>query len=175
VSDSRNELVSWGKSLFFAIGIAFVIRTFLFAPYIVEGSSMEPTLHNHEKVFVNKASDFSRGDIIIIKGAEENYVKRVIGFSGDKIEMKNDQLFINGDMIKETYLSENLKAAQQLGSKLTGDFGPIIVPDNHYFVMGDNRLRSMDSRNGLGFIKEGQIIGKGAFIFFPLTEIRLVK
>lgn len=175
MSDSKKELISWGKSLIFAVGIAFVVRTFLFAPYIVEGSSMEPTLHNQEKVFVSKAGDFSRGDIIIIKGTEKNYVKRVIGFPGDRVEMSNDQLFINGELVKEAYLSENLKAAQQLGSKLTGDFGPITVPKGHYFVMGDNRLRSMDSRNGLGFIKENQIVGTGELIFFPLTEIRMVK
>ncbi|WP_285858620.1 signal peptidase I [Neobacillus niacini] len=175
VSDSRNELVSWGKSLFIAIGIAFVIRTFLFAPYMVEGSSMEPTLHDEEKVFVYKAGEFNRGDIVIIKGTEKNYVKRVIGFPGDQVEMKTDQLYINGEIVKETYLSENLKAAQQLGSKLTGDFGPITVPKDHYFVMGDNRLHSTDSRNGLGFIKGNQIVGTSEFIFFPVTEIRFVK
>lgn len=175
MTDTKSELVSWGKSLIIAVGIAFVVRTFLFAPYIVEGSSMEPTLHNQDKVFVNKAGDFSRGDIIIIKGPEKNYVKRVIGFPGDRVEMKNDQLFINGEAVKESYLSENLKAAQQLGSKLTGDFDAITVPKGHYFVMGDNRLRSMDSRNGLGFIKEDTIVGTSEFIFFPLTEIRMVK
>lgn len=106
---------------------------------------MEPALHNQEKMFVNKSVDFSRWDIVIIKGQVDNYVKRVIGFPGDKAEMKNDQLLINDKVFKEPYLSHNLKMAQKLGSRLTGDFGPIIVPRHHYFVMGDNR-----------FIQQGQ-------------------
>lgn len=172
---AKKELVSWGKSILIALGIAFVVRTFLFSPYIVEGSSMEPTLHNHEKIFVNKSVGFSRGDIVIIKGSAENYVKRIIGFPGDRIEMKNDQLFINGKSFKETYLSSNMKLAQQQGSKLTEDFGPIIVPKHHYFVMGDNRLFSRDSRNGLGYIKEESIVGKSEFVFYPFTDVRMVK
>ncbi|MED4205664.1 signal peptidase I [Neobacillus mesonae] len=172
---SKKELVSWGKSLLIALGIALVVRTFFFSPYIVEGSSMEPTLHDQEKMFVNKSVDFVSGDIVIIKGPAENYVKRVIGFPGDKIEMKNDQLFINGEISKEPYLSHNLKAAQEIGSRLTEDFGPFIVPKGRYFVMGDNRLHSTDSRNGLGLIKEESIVGKTEFIFFPFTEVRVVK
>ena len=147
-SRAKKEIFSWGKSLLAALGIAFIVRTFVFAPYIVEGASMEPTLHNHEKIFVARLTitgDIKRGEIIIIKGKEENYVKRVIGLPGDTVEMKNDQLLINDKVFKEPYLSHNLKMAQKLGSRLTGDFGPIIVPRHHYFVMGDNR-----------FIQQGQ-------------------
>lgn len=177
-SNPKRELFGWGKSLIIAVGIAFVIRTFLFAPYIVEGASMEPTLHNQEKIVVNKvyySASFSRGDIVIIKGPTKNYVKRIIGTPGDKIEMFDDQLLINGEPIKESYLSENRKAAELMSSKLTGDFGPIIIPAKHYFVMGDNRLRSMDSRNGLGFIKQSEIVGKSEFVIFPFTNIRNVE
>lgn len=177
-SNSKKEFVGWGKSLVIAAGMAALIRTFLFSPYIVEGASMEPTLHNQEKIFVNKvyySSQFTRGDIVIIKGPTENYVKRVIGKPGDKIEMKDDQLLINGEPYKEAYLSENRKEAKSIGSKLTGDFGPIVVPTDHYFVMGDNRLRSMDSRNGLGFIKQSEIIGKSEFVIYPFSDLRTVK
>lgn len=155
--NTKKELMSWGKALFIAFGIAFVVRAFLFSPYIVEGASMEPTLHNQEKIMVNKfnlTDRFNRGEIIIIKGKEENYVKRIIGLPGDKVEMKNDKLYINGVLYKESYLSQNRKLAEQSGSKLTGDFGPITVPKNKFFVMGDNRLYSMDSRNGLGYIQK---------------------
>ncbi|NRD77908.1 signal peptidase I [Bacillus sp. BRMEA1] len=89
--------------------------------------------------------------------------------------MKNDQLFINGKLCKEPYLAENLKAAKEMGSMLTGDFGPLILPADRYFVMGDNRLRSMDSRNGLGFIKQSAIIGKGEIVLYPFADIRNVK
>ncbi|WP_042357089.1 signal peptidase I [Bacillus rubiinfantis] len=172
---AKVELISWGKSVIIALAIVFIVRTFFFSPYIVEGSSMEPTLYNQEKIFVNKTVDFSRGDIIIIKGSDKNYVKRLIGFPGDKIEMKEDQLFVNGKKFEEPYLSDNLKEARQIGSRLTENFGPINVPKHYYFVMGDNRLYSMDSRNGLGFIKEERIVGKSEFVFYPFAEVRIVK
>lgn len=175
---TKNEIKSWGKSICVALGIAFVVRTFLFAPYMVEGASMEPTLHNHEKIFVNKlnvSDNFSRGEVVIIKGEEKNYVKRIIGLPGDTIEMKKDQLFINGIQYEESYLYQNRKLAKQTGNLLTGDFGPEIVPENNYFVMGDNRLHSMDSRNGLGYIQEENIVGKTEFVFLPFSQIRNIN
>ncbi|WP_026580813.1 signal peptidase I [Bacillus sp. J33] len=168
------DVKGWLKSLLFSLGIAMIIRAFLFSPYYVEGASMDPTLHDQEKIFVNKFEELDRGDIVIIKGQDKNYVKRLIGFPGDEIEMKNDQLFINGNRWDESYLSENRKAAEGLVNNLTGDFGPLIVPEHHYFVMGDNRLKSLDSRNGLGFIPEGQIIGVSKFVFYPFENIRVV-
>jgi signal peptidase I len=172
---TKREAKSWGKSLFVAFGIAMIVRTFLFSPYLVEGSSMEPTLHNQEKILVNKLNwtdSFHIGEIVIIKGKEENYVKRIIGLSGDTIVMKNDKLTINGVLFEESYLSQNRELAKQTGSQLTGDFGPITVPKNKYFVMGDNRLYSKDSRNGLGFITKEDIIGQSPFVFFPISHIR---
>ncbi|QCJ41328.1 signal peptidase I [Bacillus sp. S3] len=177
-SNSKREILGWGKSLLIAVGVTVVIRTFLFSPYMVEGASMEPTLHNQEKIFVNKmnyVTSFNRGDVVIIKGPTENYVKRIIGTPGDQLEMNDDELLINGVPVKESYLTENRKDAEKRGSLLTGDFGPIIVPAKHYFVMGDNRLKSMDSRNGLDFIKETAIVGKSEFVIFPFSNIRNVK
>ena len=174
----RNEIKSWAKSICIALGVTLVVRTFIFAPYIVEGASMEPTLHNHEKIFVNKfnvTDNFKRGEIVIIKGIEVNYVKRIIALPGDTIEMRKDKLFINGVQFEESYLSQNRKQAEQKGSLLTGDFGPEIVPENNYFVMGDNRLHSMDSRNGLGYIQKETIVGKPEFVFLPFTQIRNIK
>jgi signal peptidase I len=174
----NNELKGWGKSLFIAFGIAIIVRTFLFAPYTVEGASMEPTLHDEEKIFVNKLNftdDFSRGEIVIIKGKEKNYVKRIIGLPGDTILVKNDKLYINGVLSKEPYLAHNLALAKKMGSHLTGDFGPIKVPKNNYFVMGDNRLYSTDSRNGLGTFTKEQIVGQSEFVYFPFLEIRDTK
>lgn len=174
----KKELKSWGKSLLIALGIAFVIRSFLISPYIVEGASMEPTLHDQEKVIVNKLNftgNFDRGEIVIIKGKTKNYVKRIIGLPGDRIEVKNDVLHVNGVICKEPYLSKNREIAKQMGSRLTGDYGPITVPKNKYFVMGDNRLVSKDSRNGLGFIDKKRIVGKGELVFYPVSDFRNVK
>lgn len=171
---NKHEIASWLKSLLIAFGIALVIRVFLFSPYYVEGASMDPTLHDEEKIFVNKFEELNRGDIVIIRGDEKNYVKRLIGFPGDELEMKNDQLYINGQQWNEDYLDENREAAEGIVSKLTGDFGPITVPSDHYYVMGDNRLVSLDSRNGLGFIEKERIIGVSEFVWYPFTSMRKV-
>jgi signal peptidase I len=176
-SNSKAEIKSWLKSLVIALGLVVLIRSFLFSPYTVEGASMEPTLHNHEKIFVSKLtlSEANQGEIVIIKGPEKNYVKRIIGLPGDLIEMIDDELFINGKLVNELYLTENLNKAEQMGSKLTGDFGPIKVPKDYYFVMGDNRLKSMDSRNGLGFIQTETIVGTSEFVFYPFPNLRNVE
>jgi signal peptidase I len=176
-SSTLVELKSWMLSLGIALIIVLFVRTFLFAPYIVEGASMEPTLHNHEKIFVNKISTisgFERGQIIIIEGKEDHYVKRIIGLPGDKIQMRNDQLYINDKVVKESYLSYNREVAEQMGINLTDDFETITVPENQYFVMGDNRLVSMDSRNGLGLIERERIVGKLEFVFYPFSEFRTI-
>jgi signal peptidase I len=172
----RQEIISWGKSVFIAFAIVVIVRTFVFAPYIVDGASMEPTLHDQEKIFVNKVNtdNIEREAIVIIKGEDENYVKRIIGLPGDTIEIRDDQLLINGAPHSEKYLEENRELANEQGSVLTGDFGPIFVPKGHYFVLGDNRLRSMDSRNGLGFIKKEKIVGVSEFVFFPFSDVRTV-
>ncbi len=83
-------------------------------------------------------------------------MKRLIGLPGDTVQMKDDTLYINGKKVSEPYLSENRKEAEAVGVKLTGDFGPVKVPEGKYFVMGDNRQRSMDSRNGLGLIDKNE-------------------
>lgn len=98
----KSELWGWIKAILIAFIAVFIIRNFLFAPYIVKGSSMYPTLHDTERVFVNKTvdyfGDYKRGQIIVLDGEDRSthYVKRLIGLPGDKIEMKNDQLYVNG-------------------------------------------------------------------------------
>jgi signal peptidase I len=177
-SSIKAELKSWTLSLSIAFALVLIVRTFIFSPYIVEGASMEPTLHNQEKIFVNKflsINDFKRGEIVIIKGSEENYVKRIIGLPGDQVEMSNDHLYINGKLVKESYLAYNREVAKQMGMNLTGDFEIVTVPENHFFVMGDNRLVSMDSRNGLGLIHKKNIVGNIEFVYYPFSEFRMVK
>lgn len=152
---------------------------------IVDGASMEPTLHDRERIIVSKTINWTgevqRGEIVIIKDDQlnKNYVKRVIGLPEEVIEMKDDQLFINNERINEPYLQESKVRAHQQRMRLTEDFGPIKIPKDHYFVMGDNRLRSIDSRNSegfsLGFIKSDRIIGKSMLVFFPPKNTRLTE
>ncbi|CAM3714382.1 signal peptidase I [Mesobacillus zeae] len=178
-SHLKVELWDWTKAIFIALVLAWVVKTFIFAPYTVKGESMEPTLHDHERIAVNKITQTEKlkhGDIVIIKGSgKTNYVKRIIGFPGDTVEVDNDKLLINGKQVKEPYLKENMEEAKNSGGLLTGDMGPIVIPEKHYFVMGDNRRMSMDSRNGLGLISQDRLVGRSELVFFPFSSLRSVK
>lgn len=178
--ENKGELFSWAKSIAFALAIAFVCRTVLFTPSIVQGESMMPTLEDEERVIVNKigynVAGLDRFDIIVFEGNEGyNLVKRVIGLPGDTIEYKDDVLYVNGKAVEEPYLEEYRK--QIAPSKLTLDFtleqmtGQKRVPDGTVFVLGDNRTNSKDSRE-FGFVSKEQIIGKGEVVFWPLQDFR---
>ncbi|MCM3160302.1 MULTISPECIES: signal peptidase I [Metabacillus] len=174
---TKSKMWEWTKAIVLAVGLAMIIRIFLFEPYLVEGSSMDPTLHDGDRLFVNKTLKFigeiDKGDIVIIDGKEENirYVKRVIGVPGDKVSAQDGKVYVNGTVIEEPYLDSNEKEAESIGIDLTDDFEEIEVPNGNYFVMGDNRLNSMDSRNGLGLIEKDRILGKSEFIFFPFDHL----
>ena len=139
---------------------------------------MEPTLHNQERILVSKPikeRKYNRGDIVIINSKEnERVIKRIIGVAGDKIEVKNDILYINDIQQPEEYLNKNRKKAEKQGEQLIGDFKAILVPENEYFVMGDNRVYSLDSRNGLGLVREGQVIGQSKYVYYPFSEFRKI-
>ncbi|MEK4222532.1 signal peptidase I [Bacillus sp. FSL W8-0116] len=177
MSNPKSEWLSWIKSILFALIISFIIHTFLFSPYIVKGESMSPTLEEGNKLIVNKMKNIKRFDIVVFHAPNSNevYVKRVIGLPGDTIEMKNDVLYINGVAYKEPYLNK-LKKQYSYLNRFTGDFtlkeitGKEKVPDGKVFVLGDNRLRSNDSRR-FGFIDEKDIIGSAVFRAWPLQKI----
>lgn len=166
-SKQKNKWIQWLKAMVLAIVIALFVQNFIFATSIVEGDSMEPTLEDGERLIFNKIVYFidepKRGDIIIIQQPNKNYVKRIIALPGEIIEIRNSELYINGERYIETFLSEEVRGK-------TGEYGPIRVPQNSYFVMGDNRAISKDSRNGLGYIHRDEIIGKSELIIYPFTE-----
>ncbi|MEI3604880.1 signal peptidase I [Pseudogracilibacillus sp. SE30717A] len=171
-SKKQNEWLEWGKAIVIAVLLAFLLRTFVFATSIVEGESMHPALEDGERIVFNKLiyiiSEPDRGDIIIIQHPQKNYVKRIIGLPNETIEMKDHHLFIDGIKQENSYVDE-------YESLLTGNFGPIKVPEDSYFVMGDNRAISKDSRNGLGFINRSDIIGRSEFIIYPFNEWKITR
>lgn len=168
----KNEWLEWGKAIFIAILLAFFLRTFVFATSIVEGESMVPTLEDGERVIFNKIiyliDEPERGDVVIIKRPIKNYVKRVIGLPGDTVKFRDHELYINGKTYEETFVSKD-------ALNHTGNFGPVEVPKGKYFVMGDNRAVSKDSRNGLGFINADDIVGKSELIIYPFDEWSVIK
>lgn len=185
----KNELVEWIKAIVFALLVAFVIKQFLFTPILVKGASMMPTLEDKDRVIVNrigpKISSIDRFDVVVVenvllnKNEEENIIKRIIGLPGDKIEYKDDQLYINGEKFSEPYLDQFKKELKDKGS-LTYNFtldqllGETTVPEGHYFVLGDNRRISNDSRNPeVGFIPKEKIMGTTSIICWPIKHIDL--
>lgn len=180
----KNELWEWTKALLIAFAIAAFIRYFLFTPIVVDGDSMMPTLENGDRMIVNKFSykigEPERFDIVVFHAPEQkDYIKRVIGLPGDYVEYKDDQLYINGEAINEPYL--DAYKAQISEGNLTGDFSlsdiePSIdvIPEGYVFVMGDNRRFSKDSRH-IGIVEQKEVIGNASIIFWPLSEIEIVK
>lgn len=179
MSREKNELWEWTKALLIAVGLAAIIRYALFTPIVVDGFSMMPTLHNGDRMIVNKLSKSDRFDIVVFHAPEQkDYIKRVIGLPGDTVEYKDDTLYINGKAYDEPYLDEYKK--QTPDGPLTEDFtlkevtGFKTVPEGELFVMGDNRRSSKDSRH-IGTISKDQVIGETKFIYWPIKDIRVVK
>ncbi|MBS4173844.1 signal peptidase I [Bacillus sp. FJAT-49736] len=180
--NKKKEIFSWIKSIVFAAIIVFVCRYFIFVPSIVVGQSMMPNLQDGNRIIVSKLSKIKRFDEIVFHApdANEDYVKRVIGLPGDTVEMKNDILYINGKAYDEPYLNQYKKALPPM-QKLTGDFSlqdsptnSKTVPKGYFFVLGDNREISKDSRM-FGFIRQSSVIGKVKIRFWPLNEIDIFK
>lgn len=171
----------WLRTILFAIVLALAFRSFLFASYIVDGKSMEPTLSDGNLLMVNKVlydwQDVNHGDVIVFHANEnEDYVKRVIGLPGDTIEYKNDTLYLNGKKVEEPYLDPYRKND---GKPLTRDFtleeitgGVKEVPEGRIFVLGDNRRESLDSRY-FGFVPIETIVGKVDVRYWPINQLAL--
>ncbi len=176
----KQELIEWGVTLLAALIIAFLARTFIFEPVRVDGDSMYPTLHHGEFMYVSKL-DYGTSfigipftgigayvpiggeprhfDVVVCNypdrltdsGARMNFVKRVVGLPGDTVEIRDGYLYVNGWQVEEKFLHE----------RMDRNFGPYTVPEGHYFLMGDNRNNSNDSRNmAVGAVPRDMIVGK---------------
>jgi signal peptidase I len=142
------------------------------AHFVVDGSSMEPTLQSGDRVFVNKLSyrlhDPNRGDVVVLHqrsgASERDLIKRVIGLPGEEIEMQSCQVLVDGAALTEPYL-----APETVNGDCGGDFEPVLVPDDTVFVMGDNRGGSQDSRQ-LGPISYDDLVGRAFVVFWPIGD-----
>lgn len=181
--ENRGSFLREALNLILSVAIAFVlfivIRSYLFYPFQVVGDSMVPTLETGDRLILNKLADIDRFDIVVFPapdGTDEEYVKRIIGLPGDEITYFQDELYINNEKVEEHYLEALKEASDQV---LTGDFtlfsltGEATVPDDMYFVMGDNRSVSKDSRV-FGFIPAAQIEGTADLRLWPLNKIGII-
>ncbi len=149
----------------FALVFGFV-RPVIAAPFYVGSESMVPTLKVWDRVLINKLAydlgEPERGDIVLFqspKGGEDPLIKRIVGLPGDTIKVRRDKLFVNGEPQREPYVNGKYR-------KLQGPYGPRTVPEDHVFVMGDNRGNSQDSRY-FGPVPEENLIGEALFRFWP--------
>lgn len=166
-----NERKSFFQLFILALFFVLLCRHFLFLPTTVQGASMSPTLENKSKVIINKVSKINRFDTIVFQAPDSTntYIKRVIGFPGDQIEMKDDQLYINNKLFNEYYLN-NMKEDLMNTDTFTENFFIASVPPNSLFVLGDNRPLSKDSRS-FGFITMNAVVGKVQFCFYPWKSL----
>ena len=166
---------SWIWSFIVAFIIVGGVYFFLGRPFTVSGASMYPTLHNGDRMVLSKVGDVHRFDVVILKAPDENveYIKRVIGMPGDTVEMKNGVLYINGKKVDQPFINTEALAKQTVFiddftlESLTGESK---VPEGKYFVLGDNRGVSKDSRM-IGFIDRSAIEGKAVFTIWPFGRI----
>src|SRR5699024_6021299 len=169
---NNNKLVKWIKAGLIALILAIILNTFIFSSSIFEGISMESTFKDNDRILINKLtyilSEPNRGDLVIIQQEYKNYKKRIIAIYCDTIKMIDNTLNLDNEEQENTYVNQSDEI-------LTGSFGPLKIADDHYFVMGDNRLVSKDSRNELGLIKQNEIIGKSEFIIYPFDRLKKTK
>lgn len=155
----------WKKALPYVIILLVVIliRSFIVTPIVVDGPSMESTLQDGEMMLLWKLGDIKRYDIVVIDVPNDHWIKRVIALPGEKIKCVDHIVYVNDEAIKEEYTKG-----------LTGDFEEVTLKDGEFFVMGDNRENSTDSRM-IGSITIDQIRGKTNFVLFPFNKFGKVK
>ncbi|MDN5361701.1 MAG: signal peptidase [Moorella sp. (in: firmicutes)] len=173
--ESRETNWWWDllQSLVVAAVLALIIRAFLFTPFWIPSPSMEPTLYPGDRIIVNRLAyrlgDPQRGDVVVFHyplDPSRDYIKRVIAVGGDTVEARNNVLYVNGQpQPPASYLPPGV---------VYSDFGPVKVPANNYFMMGDNRNNSADSRVW-GTLDRRLVIGKAMLIFWPLNRLGLIR
>lgn len=176
---TNTEKTAWftWKDVAWIVALVLVVlglRQFIFTPVEVHGASMDPNLQDSERLIGLKIGDVNRFDVVSFHApdADKEYIKRVIAFGGETVEYKNDQLLIDGKEYPEEYLDE-FKSKLAEGQLFTEDF-TFEVPKDHFFVLGDNRTVSKDSRV-FGAIEEDSITSNAKFIFWPLNKFGTVK
>ncbi len=167
--------VAWFRDLMLSVLIAVLVILFLYRPVKVEGTSMMPSLYDQERLFINQFSykfglgDIKRGDTVVFWFPEDttkSYIKRVIGLPGDTVAVDDGYVIVNGKKLQENYVPPEYRDDRP--------YPPTIVPANQYFVLGDHRISSNDSR-AWGFVPKNYIYGKAVFVFWPPDRIGSVR
>jgi signal peptidase I len=164
----RSEIRVWTRDLLIAIGLALVIIVFLYQPVKVEGTSMAPLLSDQERIFINKFvyrfEAIERGDVVVFwypLDRSKSFIKRVVGLPGEMVEIRQGMVYVNDVAVVEPYVPRQYEDLS--------DFGPLQVPQGSYFVMGDHRISSNDSRV-FGPVPSRFIYGRAVFAYWPVDH-----
>ena len=170
----QGLVFEWVPTLFWALVLALILRNYAVATFYIPSGSMEDTLLKRDLLIADKLSykvfkrDPQRGDIMIFQYPEDrklDYIKRVIGLPGDRIEVRQGTVYVNGEALEEdTYIKE----------RPLRPFPPMTVPDDHYFMMGDNRNQSQDSR-AWGTVPRSYFEGRALFVFWPPNRVHVIQ
>jgi signal peptidase I len=163
----------WLRDLVLSVLLAFIVIVFLYQPVQVEGTSMMPRLENHERIFINKFvyrfEPIKRGDVVVFwypLDTSKSYIKRVIGLPGEWVTIQDGRVLVNGKSLAEPYVPPGYLDRQS--------YPPVRVEPGHYFVLGDHRGSSNDSRVW-GTVEQRYIYGKAAFVYWPLSQMGFVN
>jgi signal peptidase I len=174
-SSPVSTIVSWLRDLMVSVIIAAVVIIFIYQPVKVEGTSMMPGLVDQERIFVNKfvyrfgIGEVQRGDLVVFwfpGDPSKSYIKRVVGLPGETISVDRGTVLVNGKRLHEDYVPNEYRDTWTTTSRT--------VPPNHYYVLGDHRNSSNDSRTW-GFVPRECIYGKAVFIYWPLERLGPVR
>jgi signal peptidase I len=164
----RNEIRVWTRDLLIAIGLALIIIVFLYQPVKVEGTSMAPLLSDQERIFINKFvyrfEPIQRGDVVVFwypLDHSKSFIKRVVGLPGETVEIRQGAVYVNGKIVPEPYVPPQYEDLS--------DFAQVRVPKDSYFVMGDHRISSNDSRV-FGSVGSQFIYGRAVFAYWPVDH-----
>ncbi|NLJ86088.1 MAG: signal peptidase I [Firmicutes bacterium] len=173
MSGHKSELREYLEAFAIAIVLALFIITFIAQSFVVQGRSMEPTLHHRERLIVDKLSYRFRapaaGEIVVFRypaDPRRKFIKRIIGVPGDEIMIRDTVVYVNGRALEEDYIY----------GPTYGDWGPRKVPPGRYFVLGDNRNNSDDSRfPDVGFVERKMLMGRAVASYWPVGSIGVVR
>ncbi len=172
-AQTTGGLGLWLRDLFVSAAASVLIITFLYQPVRVEGTSMLPRLEDSDRLFINKfvyhISAIERGDVVVFhypRDPEKSYIKRVIGLPGDRLWIAQGQVWLNGKPLRESYVPQQYRDNRSMAE--------MIVPPGTYFMMGDHRSISSDSRE-FGPVERPLIYGKAVFIYWPAKDAGAVR
>lgn len=161
------------RDLIISVGISFFFIIFLYEPVKVEGTSMLPGLQDQERIFINKFvyrwEPISRGDIVVFRyprDTSKSFIKRVIAVGGDRVVIDKGRVYLNGQLLREPYVPREFADTRSTTE--------IVVPPGEFFVLGDHRSMSDDSRD-FGPVDDGFITGKAVFVYWPVDKLGLLR